>query len=112
MLKCLFIITMCQWYLCTIKLLSFNYVLVFSVMLFNLNPATWRPVLSKRNVQTSHILAVGRKTYLSVVHISGCMSVMTKHEELCCMHMREYMQRQRRRDRKPDRHYEVMSESR
>jgi hypothetical protein len=28
-LKCLFIITMCQWYLCTIKSFSFNYVWYF-----------------------------------------------------------------------------------
>jgi len=54
-LKCLFIISMCQRYLCTITLFSFNYVWYFSVTLFNLSPATeesvtWRPVLSKRDM--------------------------------------------------------------
>jgi len=28
-LKCLFIITLCEWYLCTVKLFSFNYVWYF-----------------------------------------------------------------------------------
>jgi len=42
--------------------------MVFSVTLFNLNPATeesvtWRPVLSKWDMQTSHILHITRKIY-------------------------------------------------
>ena len=42
--------------------------MVFSVTLFNLNPATeesvtWHPVLSKWDMQTSHILPVTRQIY-------------------------------------------------
>jgi hypothetical protein len=94
-LKCLFTITMCQWYLCTIKLFSCNYVWCFqsrfSVSI--LPPKKALPgvpcYLNEACKLRIFCPPLGKYICLTAVHLSDCMSVMTKHEELCCLHMRK-----------------------
>jgi hypothetical protein len=93
-LKCLFIITMCQRYLCTIKLFSFNYVFIFQSRFSTsiLPPKKALPGVPRCLNGTCRLRISCpslENIYLTAVHLSGCMSVMAKHEELRYMHMRK-----------------------